>query len=90
MINELGFDEDQIESRELAVAHACLGESALFVGSSKEAVEHLEKAKDLYEYCESSGDTNQLEVANVLHFLGEAYSYRQVKTSSMFVCSSLA
>ena len=67
--------EGEIEPLVMADGHACLGESLLFYGESEEARKNLELA--LCRYKDYSGQENvQLDVANVLHFLGEAYGNR--------------
>ena len=63
------------ETLVLADGYACLGGSLLFFGESEEARKNLEIA--LARYNDYRGPKNvQLDVANVLHFLGEAYSNR--------------
>ena len=59
----------------MADGYACLGESLLFSGDSEEARSHLKIALAMYK--DYKGPENvQLDLANVLHFLGEAYSNR--------------
>lgn len=61
----------------MADGHACLGEGLLFFGESEEARNNLEIALELYK--DYNGPENvQLDVANVLHFLGEAYGNRYI------------
>ena len=61
----------------MANGHACLGESLLFYGESENARSHLETAKSLFKNYEGPENV-QLDLANVLHFLGEAYSNRYI------------
>lgn len=66
---------EDVEPLVTADGYACLGESLLFFGESEEAKKNLEVA--LARYKNYRGPENvQLDVANVLHFLGEAYSNR--------------
>lgn len=67
--------EEELEPLSMANGHACLGESLLFSGESEEARSHLKTALTLFK--DYNGPENvQLDLANVLHFLGEAYSNR--------------
>ena len=59
----------------MAEGRACLGGSLLFSGESEEATKQLETALDLYKNYKGPENV-QLDLANVLHFLGEAYSNR--------------
>ncbi|KAL9972982.1 hypothetical protein ACROYT_G019383 [Oculina patagonica] len=65
--------EGEIEPRVLADGHACLGVSLLYSGESEEATAHLKTALALYKGYKGPGNV-QLDLANALHFLGEAYS----------------
>lgn len=67
--------EKEIQPLAMVEGHACLGESLLFSGKSEEATTQLEIALDLYRNYKGSENV-QLDLANVLHFLGEAYSNR--------------
>ena len=70
----MGVDKD-IDPVVMADGYACLGGTLLFFGESEEAKKNLEIA--LARYNDYGAPENvQLDVANVLHFLGEAYSNR--------------
>ncbi|KAJ7391294.1 hypothetical protein OS493_019426 [Desmophyllum pertusum] len=65
--------EGELEPLVMADGYACLGESLLFSGDSEEARSNLKIALAMYK--DYKGPENvQLDLANVLHFLGEAYS----------------
>ena len=67
-------DED-IDPVVMADGYVCLGGSLLFFGESEEGTKNLEIA--LARYNDYRGPENvQLDVANLLHYLGEAYSNR--------------
>jgi len=57
----------------MANGHACLGESLLYSGESAKARSHLETAQSLFKNYKGPENV-QLDLANVLHFLGEACS----------------
>jgi len=69
-----------VEPLVMADGHACLGETLLFFGESEEARNNLEIALAQYKGYEGPANV-QLDVANVLHFLGEAYGNRYITTS---------
>ena len=69
-----------VEPLVMADGHACLGETLLLFGESEEARNNLEIALAQYKGYEGPANV-QLDVANVLHFLGEAYGNRYITTS---------
>ena len=67
--------EGEFDPLVMANGHACLGEGSLIFGRPEEARENLNIAIDLF--MDYKGEENvQLDLANVLHFLGEAHSNR--------------
>ena len=61
----------------MANGHACLSERLLFFGESEEARGHLKTALTLLKNYKGPENV-QLDLANVLHFLGEAFSNRYI------------
>ena len=67
--------EGEFEPHVMAIGHACLGEGLLIFGESEEARGNLETALNLFQNCRDEENVH-LDVANVKHFLGEAFSNR--------------
>ena len=69
--------EEELEPLSMANGHACLGESLLYFGESVQSESHLKTALRLFKNYKGP-DNVQLDLANVLHFLGEVYSNRYI------------
>jgi len=73
--------EEELEPLSMANGHACLGEGLLYFGESVQSESHLKTALRLFKTYKGP-DNVQLDLANVLHFLGEAYSNRYIRLKS--------
>lgn len=73
----------------MANGHACLGESLLYSGESEKARSHLETALALFKNYEGPENV-QLDLANVLHFFGEACSNRYIWLTTSYTWDAIS